>query len=293
MTTSKRAICAASSACWADCSSAVSARAYPPSPAADADRAELQEPGADGFDLLLGLRPDVVTGHHGSEPAGGAHGLQAGHARAEHEDAGGPARPGRGDQHGEEPAEVVGGDQHRLVAGHVGLRGERVHGLGPAHGARQPVQADRGQPGPGQLTDQVRLDQRPQHADDRLADAQPGDQVRLGHADADQDVGSVDRLIPADDFRASSIVGTVGEARRDTRAGLHEYMHLRAGQHRDRLGHERDALLARRRFPDGTDGDGRLRYGMAHDDGSPSARRDKPRFPAGRQAPRVRTPGIG
>src|SRR5512142_1408902 len=36
MTTSKRAICATSSACWAACSSAVSARAYPPSPSAGA-----------------------------------------------------------------------------------------------------------------------------------------------------------------------------------------------------------------------------------------------------------------
>jgi hypothetical protein len=233
------------------------------------DRVELEEPGTDGFDLIPRLGPDVVSGHHGSEPASGAHGLQAGHPRAEHEDAGGPARPGRGDQHGEESPEVIGGDQHRLVAGHVRLRGERVHVLGPAQRARQPVQADRGHPGLGQLTRQVRLDQWPQHTDDRLAGAQSADQVRRGRADADEDVGPVDGLVPADDFRADSFVGAVGEARRGTRAGLHQDMHAGAGEHRNRLGHQRDTLLSRHRLPDGTDGDSRLCYGIAHDDRSP------------------------
>ena len=84
-------------------------------------------------------------------------------------------------------------------------------------------------PAPASWRTRFRLDQRPQHADDRLAVAQPGDQVRPGHADADEDAGPVDRLVPADDFRAGPFVGTVGEARRGTRAGFHEHVHLRAG----------------------------------------------------------------
>ena len=55
-----------------------------------------------------------------------------------------PDRAGGGGQHREEARRELRGDQHRLVAGHAGLRTQHVHRL-RARGARQPLQRERQQ----------------------------------------------------------------------------------------------------------------------------------------------------
>ena len=63
---------------------------------------ELDEGGAERLHLFLGRGPDVVGAHLGPEAPGGGDGLQAGHARAEHEHLGGRDGARRGHEHGEE-----------------------------------------------------------------------------------------------------------------------------------------------------------------------------------------------
>ena len=57
---SKRAICSASPACWAACSSALSARAYPPSPSVGATVATSQTTTSTGYADLTTAGPAVT-----------------------------------------------------------------------------------------------------------------------------------------------------------------------------------------------------------------------------------------
>ncbi len=63
---------------------------------------DLDELRAEALDLLLDDLAHVERLDDGAEPARGADGLQAGDAGAEHEDARGRDRPGRGHEHREE-----------------------------------------------------------------------------------------------------------------------------------------------------------------------------------------------
>ena len=90
---------------------------------------DLEELRPERLHLLLDRRAHVEGRHHGAEPAGGGDRLQAGHARPEHEHLRRRDGAGSGHQHGEEAAHLLRGDQHRAVAGHARLGGERVHRL--------------------------------------------------------------------------------------------------------------------------------------------------------------------
>ena len=83
---------------------------------------DLEELRAQGLHLLLDRGADVEGGDLRAEAPRGGDGLQAGHTRAQHEHLGGRDGPGRGHQHREEAAELVGGEQRRAVAADVGLR---------------------------------------------------------------------------------------------------------------------------------------------------------------------------
>src|SRR5690606_5713476 len=74
------------------------------------------ESGAERLDLLTGRGPHTRRAHHRPEALGRSDRLQAGHARAHHEDVRGPHRAGGGHHHRHGAVEGIGRLEHRLVA---------------------------------------------------------------------------------------------------------------------------------------------------------------------------------
>ena len=104
---------------------------------------ELEEAGAERLDLLLDRGAHVEGLHDRAEAAGGGDRLQAGHAGAEHQHLGRAHGAGGGGEHREEARQLLRGDQRGAVAGHGGLRGQRVHRLG-ARDARDGLHGEAG-----------------------------------------------------------------------------------------------------------------------------------------------------
>ena len=90
---------------------------------------DLDELGAEALDLFLDRRPHVVGLDHRAEALRGRNRLQARDSRAEDEHARRLRGAGRGDQHREELAQLLGARERGAIAAHDRLRGQRVHRL--------------------------------------------------------------------------------------------------------------------------------------------------------------------
>ena len=102
----------------------------------------LDEAPPERLHLFPRRRAHITHLHHGAKAARRGHRLQARHAGPEHHHLGGLHGAGRRHQHREEAIQGRRRQQHRLVAGDVGLGGEGIHGLGAAD-ARQQLQSQR------------------------------------------------------------------------------------------------------------------------------------------------------
>ena len=109
------------------------------------ERGDLDEPRPQALDLLLDRGANVEGGDDGAQPARGGDRLQAGHAGAEDEDVGRRDGAGGGHHHRHRPVVLDRRVEHRLVAGEVALRAERIHALGSGN-ARQELERHGGQP---------------------------------------------------------------------------------------------------------------------------------------------------
>ena len=163
------------------------------------DRLELQELGAQRLGLLPGLGADVVCLHLRAEPAGRGDGLEAGHADAQDEHVGGLGRAGGSGQQREVAAVRLGGDDDGLVAADVGLRRQRVHGLGARQRARQRIEADGRDARVRERLCRLRIDERLEQPDDRLAAAQLADLGSRRLLDPQHDIGLAVQLGRRDD----------------------------------------------------------------------------------------------
>ncbi len=214
MTMSNLLIAVFSASCCACRSSAVSSRAYPPSPTAGHLDTEVEEGGPGGQHVPAGGVPDVVPGDDRAEPAGRADRLQAGHPGADHQDQRRPGRPGRGHEHRQVVAVGVGGHQRRLVAGDVGLRAERVHRLRPADRPGQAVQADGGHLRDGERGRELRIGQRLEQPHQYLARAQQLAIGFRGWLHTEHRIRAPVQLLLADQSRPGGLVLGVRETTR-------------------------------------------------------------------------------
>ncbi len=136
------------------------------------------------------LRSDVVGLDDRAEPAGRADRLEPRDADPEDEDVGRLGRPRGGRQEREVPAIGVGRDEDRLVATDIRLARQGIHALGPRERPRDRVEADRRHPLSGQARRELRVEQRLEQPDDRLAAAEASDLLRARLLDPQDDVGS-------------------------------------------------------------------------------------------------------
>ena len=216
-------------------------------------RLELDELRAEALGLFARLGPDVVRLDHRAEAPGRADRLEPGDADAEDQDVGRLGGAGRGRQQREVAAVRVGGDEDRLVAADVGLRGQGVHRLGARQRARDGVEADRGDAPVGEGLGGLRIDERGQQPDDGLAGAQPPD-LRLGRLrDAQDRVGVAVQVVGRDDRRAGLLVGGVGDGRAGAGAALDEDLEPGRLQLAERFGYQGDAPFSGRGLLGDTD----------------------------------------
>ena len=152
---------------------------------------ELEELRAERLDLLGDGGAHVVAGDLGAEAPRGGDRLQPGDARAEHEHLGRRDRAGGGHHHRQEAAEVVRRDEHGLVAGDVGLRGQRVHRL-RARDARDRLHRERRRAGVGQRLRRLGVRERAEEADEDGVVAELGDLLVGRRGDLHDDVGVPD-----------------------------------------------------------------------------------------------------
>src|SRR5207302_2027433 len=96
---------------------------------------DFQELCAERFHVLSGGGTNIVGFHHGPKATRSSYGLQASHARAQHQYFGRRHRARSGHQQGKHARQPFGSDDHSFITGNGGHGGERVHGLG-ARGAR-------------------------------------------------------------------------------------------------------------------------------------------------------------
>ncbi len=104
-----------------------------------------EEGGAEALHLLLGGEAHVGGRDDAAEAPRRGDRLQPGDAGAHHQHARRRNGAGRGHHHREGAAEFVGGVEHRLVAGEIGLRGQHVHRL-RAGDARHQLHGEGGDP---------------------------------------------------------------------------------------------------------------------------------------------------
>ena len=178
----------------------------------------VQEFGPQRFDLLLDRRTHVGGLDHRPQPLGGSDGLQAGHAGPHDEHARGLDGTGGGHQHGHEALIGVGGHQHGLVAGNVGLRGQHVQRLRTG-GAGRGFEAEGGEAGGGHGGDVVGIEGI-QHADDHGTRLETRALGLIGRAHLEQDLGGIERFGTAD-AGADGHIGLVRNAGPDACTGLH------------------------------------------------------------------------
>ena len=114
---------------------------------------------AETLDLLFHDRSCVIGFDHRAESASGADRHQSGNAGSDDQHLGRRDVAGGGGEQREELRQLIGGDQHCLVAADGRLRGEGVHVLS-ACGARNRVHAERGDLALLQMLDQIGVDHR-------------------------------------------------------------------------------------------------------------------------------------
>jgi hypothetical protein len=204
----------------------------------DADVEDLRPERAD---LLADLGPDVVAGDLRAEAAGGRDRLQAGDAGAEDEHARRADRARRGHEHREEPLQLGRGDQRRLVARDVRLRGERVHRL-RAGDPRDRLHRQRGHPAVGEGLRGLGRGPRGEEADEHAAGAQARDLGRRRRGDLRDDVGAP-RVAERRPRLGEELVG---QQRARARAGLDGDRVARGDELAHDVRDERDAALAGR-----------------------------------------------
>ena len=129
---------------------------------------EFQELRAHAGHLVLDRGTGVEGAHDGAQLDRRADGRQPGNACADDHHLGRWHSTGSGDLAGEKSSELVGGLDHRTVAGDVGHRAERVHRLRPGN-ARHGVHRDGVDLALGQALEQVAVLRRLDEADQRRA----------------------------------------------------------------------------------------------------------------------------
>ena len=189
------------------------------------------ERGAEALHLLPCGRPNVERLDLGSEPAGRGDGLQARHARAQHEHLRRGDRARRGHHHREELDRGVRPQERGLVAGHRAHGGEHVHALRPRD-SRHELHGQRRHAPLGEPLQEVAVPMRIQQADEDGAGRELGDLIRppfrpTWRSDPRHDPGASHQGARAGHLRARLPVGGVGEAGRQS--GLFLDRHLVAG----------------------------------------------------------------
>ena len=146
------------------------------------DEVELQRAPTQRRDLLPGGAADVEAGDDRPQALGGRDRLQAGDARAQHQDLGRGDGSRRRGHHREEATGLAGGEEGRRVTGDVGLRGQRVHRLGTGD-PRDRLHRERRHASGGERLRGLARRQRGQMADVDLARAEVRDLAggRDGH----------------------------------------------------------------------------------------------------------------
>ena len=179
---------------------------------------EVEKARAQRLDLLAGFRAHVEAFHLRTKTPGSGNGLQARHARTDHQHLGRSHGAGSSGQHREETGRAFGRDQRRLVAGHAGLRTEHVHRL-RAGGARQLLQREQLQAVASGQCRKRRITGRGQqanHAGSGLELLQDQRRRRL-HAQQDIDLAPTARV---EHTCAGIVIGRIGEACGQAGAGL-------------------------------------------------------------------------
>jgi hypothetical protein len=120
-------------------------------------------------DLVGHLGAGVVGAHDGAQAGGSANGGQTRHTGTGDEHLGRRHFACGRDLAIEETTKGIGGFDHSAVAAHTGHRGQRVHLLGAAEGARECVDRQRRDLFSGQLLHQIGILGGPQEANQRLA----------------------------------------------------------------------------------------------------------------------------
>ena len=217
--------------------------------------AEVEELAAERLDLLACFRTHVEAFDLCAQALGGRDRLQAGDARAHDQHLRGPDRAGRGGEHREEPRRQLRGDQHRLVAGHAGLRTEHIHRL-RARGARQLLQRERDDPARGDRFATRAVGLRLQDAEQHRTRLHPRDRIRGRRLHARDDIGVGDRRLRIiDQLRTRVGIGLVREVRVATEAALDPHRGAGGNEFLAGFRRQRDALLARRGFARNTQDD--------------------------------------
>ncbi len=207
------------------------------------DRYELR---AEGFDLALRGRADVVRPHHRSQPARGGDRLQPRHAGAEHHDGRGADRSGRGHRQGEVLLQQPRGLNDGPVPRHVRLARERVHRLG-AGDARDEFHRERGRLAVGQGSHEVEVAMRREQPDQSRVGAKQARLIDGGRLDRADEVrsGPSPRGV-ADDLGSGVGVGLVPVTGLVPSARLHNHGHACVREALRRVRYRGYAPFARR-----------------------------------------------
>ena len=238
------------------------------------------------LDLLLDRGANVEGGDDGAQPARGGDRLQAGHAGAEDEDVGRRDRAGGGHHHRHRPVVLDRRIEHRLVAGEVALRAERIHALG-ARDAGQELERHGGQPARRVGGHQAGLGGGREEADQQGALLHQADLVRLGERrlDLEHHVGAVEhRGLALGDGGPGLGERRVAEVGAGAGAGLKANFGATGDQLLDGVGRGGDAALVLAPLP----GDGDFHAGGAKRCAEVWTRGLTPRRFRARTAPRGR-----
>src|SRR5690606_18609904 len=162
----------------------------------------------------------------------------------------GPHGAGGGGEHREELGRGLGGDQHGLVSGRGGLRGEDVHGL-RTRCSRQQLQGEGGDVVVAQSLHQRMFAERRQGTDEHGAAAHRGHQIGRWRLYREDDVGS--GIYFARAGGGSHAVGAVGETGREARTLLDQKLHAGRAELLRHFRHHGDTPFATCRLPDDAD----------------------------------------
>ena len=141
---------------------------------------------------------------------------------------------------------MLGAQQRGLVAADVGLRAEGVHRLGSAERPRNRVEADRGHALLGQRLRRLRIDERAQEADDRLAGAHDLDLRFARLLDAQDDVRLAVQLHARDDRCPRLRVCLIGDQGSGSGTAFDEDLQPGRRQPAERFGYQGNSPLTGR-----------------------------------------------